>query len=327
MESATLRRVPALSNVVQLGLIFGLLLLAAIAWAMTGDGRGGMDAGPGTDLGGLGFWVTAWVVMMAAMMFPSIAPMVVMYARIEEGKSREGEASGVGATPLFVAGYLVTWAAAGLLGYAIIEGFRALDIGFLGWDSGGPYVAGAVIIAAGIYQLTPMKDACLRRCRSPLMFLLTAWRPGRLGALRLGMEHGGWCVGCCWGPMAALFALGVMSIGWMVFVAALIATEKLLPWKAMANRGIAVLLVLVGLGVAFAAQDVPGLTLPDSPEARAAMDSMEMGGGSMGDEQLGSPSTGGQMNDSQMQGQGNPMQRKGDRLPSKGADRPGQGAQ
>jgi len=306
MESAALRRVPQLSSAVQLGLIFGLVLLAAIAWAMTGDRMAGMDAGPGTDLGGLGFWVTAWVVMMAAMMFPSIAPMVVMYARIEEGKRQNGQTTEVGTTALFVTGYLVTWAAAGLIGYAIFEGGRALDLGFLAWDSGGPYVAGAVIVAAGIYQLTPMKDACLRRCRSPMMFLLTAWRPGRMGALQMGTEHGAWCVGCCWGLMAALFALGVMSIGWMVLIAALIATEKMLPWKAVANRSVALLLVVIGLGVAFAAEDVPGLTLPDSPEAQAAMDSMGMsgessGGGSMGGENMNAPpSEGGSMGDEKM---------------------------
>jgi predicted metal-binding membrane protein len=284
METATLRRVPPLSSTIQLGLIFGLILLAAIAWAVTGDRMAGMDAGPGTDLGGLGFWVTTWVVMMAAMMFPSIAPMVVMYARIEEGQRARGQPAEAGATTVFVGGYLLTWAAAGLVGYAIIETGRALDLGFLAWDSGGPYVAGAVIVAAGIYQLTPLKDVCLRHCRSPMMFLLTRWKPGRAGALHMGVEHGGWCVGCCWGLMAALFALGVMSIGWMAFVAALIAFEKLLPWKAVANRGIAVLLVVLGLGVAFASQDVPGLTLPDSPGAKAAMDSMGMGaGGSMND--------------------------------------------
>src|SRR3954452_5729332 len=136
MESATLRRVPPLSSTVQLGLIFGLLLLAAVAWALTGDRMGGMDAGPGTDLGGLGFWVTAWVVMMAAMMFPSIAPMVVMYARIEEGKRQKGTPTELGATALFVGGYILIWAAAGLVGYAIIEAGRALDIGFLAWDNG-----------------------------------------------------------------------------------------------------------------------------------------------------------------------------------------------
>src|SRR6476646_340727 len=282
MESAALRRVPQLSSAVQLGLIFGLLLLAAIAWAMTGDRMGGMDAGPGTDLGGLSFWVTAWVVMMAAMMFPSIAPMVLMYARIEEGSRRRGDATGAGTTAMFVGGYLLTWAAAGLVSYAIIQGVRALDLGFLAWDSGGPYVAGAVIVAAGIYQLTPLKDACLRRCRSPMMFLLTAWRPGRMGALQMGTEHGAWCVGCCWGLMAALFALGVMSIGGMVLVAALIALEKLLPWKAAATRSVAALLIVLGVAVACTPDQVPGLTLPNPPEAARAMESMGMPGSPSG---------------------------------------------
>src|SRR5215208_2322169 len=276
MESATLRRVPPLPSVVQLGLIFALLLLAAVAWAVTGDRMAGMDAGPGTDPGGLGFWVTAWVVMMAAMMFPSIAPLVVMHARIEEGKRRDGKTVEAGSTALFVCGYLLTWTAAGLVGYAIIELGQALSLDFLSWDRAGPYVAGGVIAAAAVYQLTPLKEVCLRPCRNPMMFLLSRWRPGRLGALRMGVEHGGWCVGCCWGLMVALFALGVMSIGWMVFVAALIAIEKLLPWSPLANRGIAVLLVALGAAVAFAPDDVPGLTLPDSAAARSAMNSMDM---------------------------------------------------
>src|SRR5919108_4529587 len=286
MESAAIRRAPPLPSAVQLGLIFGLLLLAAIAWALTGDRMAGMDAGPGTDPGTLGFWVTSWVVMMAAMMFPSIAPMVVMHARIEEGKRRQGRTVESGTTALFVGGYLLTWTAAGLVGYAVIEIGQSLSLDFLAWDRAGPYVAGGVIATAAFYQLTPLKDVCLRHCRNPMTFLLMHWRPGRTGALRMGIEHGGWCVGCCWGLMAALFALGVMSVGWMVFVAALIATEKLLPWKPVANRGIAALLVVLGLGVAFFAQDVPGLTLPDSPEAQAAMDSMGMGGGSMDDSQM-----------------------------------------
>ena len=294
MESATLRRVRPLPSAVQLGLIFGLLLLAAVAWAMTGDRMAGMDAGPGTDLGGLGFWLTAWVVMMAAMMFPSIAPMVVMYARIEEGKRSKGQPTKAGATAIFVCGYLLTWSAAGLFAYALFEIGRSLDLGFLAWDSGGPYVAGGVILAAAIYQLTPLKDVCLRHCRNPLTFVLMHWRPGRIGALRMGMEHGGWCVGCCWGLMAALFALGVMSIGWMVLIAALIALEKLLPWKAVANRSVAVPLVVLGLAVAFVPDKVPGLTLPDSPAAAQAMDSMDMqdgssGGGSMNDRKMLSP--------------------------------------
>jgi predicted metal-binding membrane protein len=278
MESAALRRAPPLPGLIQLGLIGALVVLAAIAWALTGDRMAGMNAGPGTDPGALGFFVTAWVVMMAAMMFPSIAPMVLMYARLQEGRRERGMDAPLGATATFVAGYLVTWTAAGLAAYLLYEAGRSIAPDALSWDRGGPYLAGAVIIGAAIYQLTPLKDACLRKCRSPLIFLMTSMRPGRRGALRMGVEHGAWCVGCCWALMAALFALGVMSIGWMVFVAALIAVEKLLPWRLLANRGIAVLLLALGLAVAFAPSDVPGLTEPDSPQAMNAMQPTEDGG-------------------------------------------------
>ena len=276
MESATIRRAPPLPALIQLTLVGGLLVLAVVAWALTDDRMAGMDAGPGTDLGALGWFLGVWVVMMAAMMFPSILPMVLMYARIQEGRQERGRVAPAGATAVFVGGYLVAWAAAGLAGYAIVEGVRSLDLGFLAWDEAGPYVAGGVIVAAALYQLTPLKDVCLRHCRSPLMFVLQHYREGRAGALRMGIEHGGYCVGCCWMLMAALFALGVMSIGWMAFIAALIAGEKLLPWKAVANRGIAMLLLVVGLAVAFAPEDVPGLVVPGSPEANQAMEAMEM---------------------------------------------------
>jgi predicted metal-binding membrane protein len=302
MESASLRRAPPLPNAIQVGLIFGLFLLAAIAWAVTDNRMAGMDAGPATDLGSLGFWVTAWVVMMAAMMFPSIAPMVVMQARVEEGKRRQGQETEAGTSALFIGGYLLTWTAAGLVGFGLIEAGQRLSLDFLAWDRAGPYIAGGVIAAAAIYQLTPLKDACLRRCRSPMMFILSAWRPGRIGALQMGVEHGAWCVGCCWGLMAALFALGVMSIGWMVLIAALIATEKLLPWKPVANRGIAALLVVLGLGVAFVPEDVPGLTEPDSAEARAAMEAMGMEGGSMDEESEATPGMEGEPMESESMG-------------------------
>jgi predicted metal-binding membrane protein len=275
MESAAIRRAPPLPGLIQLGLIGALLALAAAGWILTGDRMAGMDAGPGTDPGTAGFFVSVWVVMMAAMMFPSIAPMVLMYARLQEGRRERGMDAPLGATAAFVAGYLVTWTAAGLVGYWLYEAARSLAPAAFSWDRGGPYLAGGILVAAAIYQLTPLKDACLRKCRSPMMFLMTSMRPGRLGALRMGIEHGGWCVGCCWALMAALFALGVMSIGWMAFVAALIAAEKLLPWRTLANRGIAVLLLALGLGVAFAPSDVPGLTEPDSAQATKAMQSMD----------------------------------------------------
>ncbi len=262
MATAALRRPPSLPAAVQLGLVLALLALAAVAWAVTDDRMAGMDGGPGTDPGTLGFFVGVWVVMMAAMMFPSIAPMVVMHAQVQAAQRERGGPAPVGATALFVAGYLVSWLAAGLVGYAVVRGGRDLSFDALSWDEGGSYVAGGVIVAAAAYQLTPLKDLCLTKCRNPLAFVMGHWRPGRAGALRMGVEHGGWCVGCCFALMAVLFALGVMSIGWMAFVAALIAIEKLLPYKRAANRGIAVLLVVLGLAVAFVPQDVPGLTIP-----------------------------------------------------------------
>jgi predicted metal-binding membrane protein len=274
MESATIRRPPPLPGLIQLGLIGLLLVLAALAWAITSDQMSGMDAGPGTDPGTLGFFIGVWVVMMAAMMFPSIAPMVLMFARIQEGRRDRGQDAPAGATSLFVGGYLVSWTAAGLIAYGVFELGRAAFGDTFAWDGAGPYLAGGVIVAAAIYQLTPLKDVCLRNCRSPFAFLMMHSRPGRLGALRMGFEHGGYCVGCCWMLMAALFALGVMSLGWMAFIAALIAIEKLLPWKALANRGIAVLLLALGIAVAFSADNVPGLTTPDSSQAMNAMKSM-----------------------------------------------------
>jgi predicted metal-binding membrane protein len=237
----------------EVALVGLLLMLAVVAWAVTVDRMRGMDAGPGTDPGTVGFFVGVWVVMMAAMMLPSMAPMVAVYARLARVR---------GATALFVGGYFAVWTAAGLAAFAIAKAGRDASLGVFSWDRGGRYLAGGILLAAAAYQLTPLKDRCLTRCRGPLAFVLSSWRDGRAGALLMGAEHGAWCVGCCWALMAALFAVGVMSIGWMAFVAALVAIEKLLPWKAVANRGTAVLLALLGLGVAFAPGSVPGLTIP-----------------------------------------------------------------
>jgi predicted metal-binding membrane protein len=265
MSTAALRRTPG--GLAQARVVALLLAVAAACWAVTVNRMQGMDMGPGTDLGSLGWFAGVWVTMMAAMMLPAVAPTVAAH-RVR--------AAGPGATPAFAAGYLLAWLAAGLLAYALVEGIRSLELGVLAWDEAGRYVAGGVILGGALYQLTGPKDACLRRCRDPRAFLTDHWRPGRLGALRMGMEHGGFCVACCWALMAALFALGVMSIGWMALVAALIAAERLLPWKTIAARGVAVTLALLALGVAFAPEDVPGLTVPGSHQGAPSMDSMQM---------------------------------------------------
>jgi predicted metal-binding membrane protein len=275
MTSSARRMGPLVRS--QGGLIAALLGLALVGWLITDRRMAGMDAGPGTDLGTLWFYSGAWVVMMAAMMFPSIAPMVLVYGMIERRRRELRHATIRGSTSMFVAGYLASWTVFGLLAYALFDGVRSLSIGAFSWDRGGRFVAGGVLLAAASYQLTPAKDACLRRCRGPLQFLTQRWRDGPLGAFRMGLEHGGWCVGCCWALMAALFALGIMSLGWMVFVAALIAVEKLLPWKVPANRAIAAVLMALAVGVALAPAGVPGLTLPDSVGAQRAMSAMHGG--------------------------------------------------
>jgi len=255
----------------QLGLVGLLLAFALAGWLLTEQRMEGMDTGPGTDLGALGFYVTSWVVMMAAMMFPSIWPMVTVFGRLQRGRREAGKAGASGATALFVAGYLAVWTAAGLVGYGLFESLQSLSIDALSWDRAGRYLAAAVIMLAAVYQLTPLKYACLRRCRGPLGFLIESWREGRLGALRMGAAHGAWCLGCCWALMAALFALGVMSVGWMILIAALIALEKLAPWRWMATRGVAIILVALGIAVATVPVNVPGLTIPGSPSEAMSM--------------------------------------------------------
>jgi predicted metal-binding membrane protein len=260
-----------------------LLAVALVAWIVTVERMLGMDAGPGTDLGGLGWFVGIWVTMMAAMMLPSVSPTVMLFARVSREQARRGQVVLV-PTWLFVAGYLAVWTAAGLVAYGVYRAVVAGGTGWLAWDRAGPYVAGAALAAAGLYQLTPLKDVCLKHCRSPLHFLLHGWHPGRLGAVRMGAEHGAYCLGCCWGLMVALFALGIMSLFWMAVVAAVIFAEKLTPESLLGggmrlSRGFAVALVALGVWVAAAPGSVPGLVQPNSPGAELAR--MKMMGGTM----------------------------------------------
>ncbi|HEV7870731.1 MAG TPA: DUF2182 domain-containing protein [Modestobacter sp.] len=242
---------------VRLGLVAVLFALAGLGWWWTAGRMRGMDEGPWTGLGTLGWFLGVWVVMMAAMMFPSVAPTIALYSRMTRTR-----------TPLsplvFAAGYLATWAGAGLLAFAIgvVAGRFAGDP--LAWDHAGRPVAAATLLVAAGYELTPLKDVCLRRCRSPLGFLLGGWRNGWSGALRMGAKNGAWCVGCCWALMASLFALGVMSVVWMALVAGLIAIEKTLPGRRVATYGTAALLAVLGVLLLAAPDAIPALTVPGS---------------------------------------------------------------
>ena len=232
-------------------LLAGLLGAALVAWIVTIDRMHGMDAGPGTALGAFGWYLGVWVTMMAAMMLPATAPTVLLFARVRRRAQ----------TWAFVLGYLLAWMAYGLLAYAAYRVIRAAAPSWLAWDERGPWVAGGALVVAGVYQLTPLKSACLRHCRSPLHLLLGG-RPGLLGAVWMGVEHGAVCVGCCIGLMLALFALGVMSLVWMALVAAAVLLEKVLPGGERVARGLAIVLIGLGVWIAFAPASVPGLTEP-----------------------------------------------------------------
>jgi predicted metal-binding membrane protein len=254
----------------RLGLIALLFALAAVAWWSTADRMAGMDEGPGTALGALGWFLGVWIVMMAAMMFPSVAPTVALYARMTKRKTP--------AAPLvFAAGYLVTWAAAGLLAYGLFDLGRALLGDQLAWGNAGRWVAGGTLIVAAGYELTPLKDVCLTKCRSPLGFLLGSWRDGLSGALSLGARHGAWCVGCCWALMASLFALGVMSLAWMAVVAGLIALEKTVTLSGRAvTYATALILLVLGIALLAVPGSVPGLTVPGGDGMTADPGAMSM---------------------------------------------------
>ena len=216
----------------------GALLAGSLAaWIVLLARMRGMDAGPGMDLGSLGFYLGVWVTMTAAMMLPSTMPVVIAYRHV----GRHPRAG----TPLFLAGYLAAWTGYGLVASA---GYRGLQA----WDAGGRYAAGAALAAAGLYELTSLKSFCLRHCRSPLGFVLGRWRAGRLGAARMGAEHGVYCVGCCFGLMLVLFVVGLMSLLWMAVVSALVFAEKVLPAGDRLPRAIAVALVVGGVWVAIA---------------------------------------------------------------------------
>lgn len=200
----------------------GLLLASVAAWATL------LAMGDEMPMGA-GLWIGAWTVMMAAMMLPSTSPLVLLYARQSTAMS----------SALLTTGYVAVWAAIGLAAYGI----------HMRLPDPSNRVVGAVLIVAGLYQLTPIKTACLTRCRNPADFLVTHWRRGRVGALRLGVEHGAYCVGCCWVLMGVLIVAGSMGLAWVVAIALVVAGEKLLPAGQLLGRLGGVGLLVAGIVV------------------------------------------------------------------------------
>jgi len=225
---------------------------ATLGWILALRLMDGMDMGPGTELGSFGSFLAVWASMMAAMMLPAALPTVLSVDR--SARSRGGRAPLAGSL-LFVGSYLALWVLVGVAAYLLDQAVRAVGPGFLTWDAGGRYVAGGAVVAAGLYQLTPLKRAFLRRCRE-------AGEQATASPVLAGLCYGRNCVGCSGGLILVLFAVGVMSVFWMVAVTVLIVLERTAPIGERFVAPIALLLLALGLWIAVAPASVPGLTVP-----------------------------------------------------------------
>jgi predicted metal-binding membrane protein len=238
--------------------VAALLVAAGLAWWWTAEQMAGMDGAPGADLGTLGWFTGSWAVMMAAMMLPSFGPTLAVYATPGAGAGRAGRAV------LFGLGYLLVWTVVGVLAYAGFELGKSLLGSDLAWHNGGRWLSGGLVAVAAAYQFVPLKRACLTRCRGHLAKPPANRAHGPAPALVAGARSGIWCVGCSWALMIALFALGVMSVTWMIVIAALVALEKTSPWPLTARLSTAAVLVVLAVGILAAPHHVPGLILPST---------------------------------------------------------------
>jgi predicted metal-binding membrane protein len=194
--------------------------------------------------GYLAVLVVMWAVMMAAMMLPSAAPMILLYGAIADRRKAKGDTA-VGAGG-FGFGYIVVWAGFSLIAVALQFGLDSLALLSPMMSTTSKWLAGSVLIAAGLYQWTPLKQACLRRCRSPLEFLTTEWRAGARGAFLMGLRHGTYCLGCCWLLMLLLFVGGIMNIAWIAGIAVFVLIEKVAPAGHWIGRAAGAALVVWG---------------------------------------------------------------------------------
>lgn len=236
----------------RLAILVGLLALSAIGWGL-------VVWQPGTDTsmpmhGGLDLDVTMgmtapiflamWVAMMVAMMFPAAAPMILLFDRVERGKRDAGRS--YVPTAYFVGAYLAMWTAFGVLAFVLAFGVDGLAADRAWVTEQWPRVGGILLVAAGLYQLTPLKETCLSKC-PPMSFLMTSWRDGKVGAIQMGLLHGGYCLGCCWVLFVILLPLGIMNVAAMIVVSLLVFVEKCLPAGNRLAHVAALGLVVYGL--------------------------------------------------------------------------------
>jgi predicted metal-binding membrane protein len=259
-----------------------LALLTAAAWALliwqrsAGDHAASMS--PTMGMGALLF-LGLWLAMVAAMMFPAIAPMILMFARVTANRRASGRPSSP--TPVFVTGYVLVWAGIGLVAFVLgAAAERVADRYEVAADDAGR-VAALLIVIAGGYQFSGLKDRCMTECRSPLSFISRHWREGARGAMALGVRHGLVCVGCCWALMALMVPLGMANIAALGAVTLLISAEKLLSVGRGLRYAAGVALVLLGLAAFVHPDLLPGSRAPASPVSGHMMPMGDMSGHTM----------------------------------------------
>ena len=256
LEAPALQRAPVASlrhdRRVTLG---GLAALVIVAWLYLWHMAAGMDPSMmvaahtprATSPGAMVMTFLMWAVMMAGMMLPSAAPAIVLYGSMVRNHARRG--STLPGTWIFATGYLLVWTAFSVVAAALQVSLEAAALTTPGMTFASTTLSALALIAAGVYQVTPLKQACLRKCRQPIEYFVMHWRPGSGGALRMGLEHGAYCLGCCWALMLLLFVAGVMNLAWVALIAAFVFAEKLLPAGRLTAYAAGVVLVGYGLFV------------------------------------------------------------------------------
>jgi predicted metal-binding membrane protein len=243
----------------------GVILLAGLGWAYLVMMAAGMDleptgesaralAAPRLEAWSPGYFammLSMWTVMMVAMMLPSAAPLLLVYARIARQNREQGQP--IAPTGAFAAGYLLAWTAFSVAATLLQWGLERAALLSPMMVASTPYLGALLLIGAGVYQLTPLKRACLAHCRSPLAFLMHHWRTGLGGAIRMGLEHGAYCIGCCWFLMALLFVGGVMNLLWIAAISIFVLLEKVAPRGEMVAIAAGAVLVAAGVWTALAA--------------------------------------------------------------------------
>ncbi|MDG4884436.1 DUF2182 domain-containing protein [Mesorhizobium sp. WSM4884] len=250
------------ASTLQRNVILALLIaVAAAAWALLIWQQIGLDADMRMEMYSptMGMkaplFLAVWMIMMVAMMFPTAAPMILTFHQVQAGKRGRGET--FVSTWVFVAGYLLVWGVMGILAFAGAAGSEVLA-GSMGLSTAtAARIGGALLMAGGAYQLSPLKDLCLAKCRTPVGFILTSWRDGQWGAVRMGVQHGLFCLGCCWLLFLALFPLGIMNLAAMAVVTLLIFAEKTLPSGERIAKVSGVALLLYGATVLVLPQALP----------------------------------------------------------------------